>query len=232
MKQTIHCKYDELLALTAFRPHPKNRNKHPQKQVERLASLYSSHGIRHPIIVSKKSGFVVVGHCRLAAAVHLNMPTFPVVYQDFTTDAQEYEFLHADNAIASWAELDIGEIKFDLQGIEGISIENLSIEGLTDVTNHARLKDLNALNEVKKPVKAEKKRMCFVWPSEIWSMGAHKLEVSQRAEDCPEAQKILETYQSSKENAPVFLLSDEKMISIDDIRTKRLEVKIRKAGAA
>lgn len=48
----IHCKHDELIDPKSLKNHPKNRNKHGQDQIDRLAELYKYHGIRHPIIVS------------------------------------------------------------------------------------------------------------------------------------------------------------------------------------
>ena len=110
----IHCKYDDLLELNKFKPHPKNRNKHSKEQIDRLVKLYGYHGIRHPIIVSKLSGYIVAGHGRLEAARKAKLPTFPVVYQEFENEEKEYAFLQADNAIALWAELDLSGIGEDI----------------------------------------------------------------------------------------------------------------------
>lgn len=110
----VHCKHDELVDLKSLKDHPKNRNKHDPSQVERLAKLYEYHGIRHPIIVSQNSGFIVAGHCRKLAAIKANLKQFPVVYQSFETNEHEYAFLQADNAIAAWAELDLSGINADL----------------------------------------------------------------------------------------------------------------------
>lgn len=233
MKPQIHCKYDELLAISSFRPHPKNRNKHPEKQVTRLAGLYNEHGIRHPIIVSKKSGYVVVGHCRLEAAKKLKIREFPVVYQDFTSEAQEYEFLHADNAIAAWAELDLSEIKVDLNGIEGITIENLAIEGLADVASHARLNDPKAPLVEKKPEKEKKTSTCYVRPGENWGLGAHILQISHAEEDVPEGQRIIEGFEKLGNSERIFLMSDNgELRPLDIVRTERIEFILRKAAAS
>lgn len=97
-----------------LKPHPKNRNTHPPEQIERLAKIISYQGWRHPIIVSKQSGFIVAGHGRLEAAKLLKLPIVPVHYQDFIDSDQEYAFLISDNAIALWAELDLSAIHKDL----------------------------------------------------------------------------------------------------------------------
>lgn len=109
----ISCAYAELKDPLHLVPHPKNPNKHDQAQIDTLARLISFYGFRHPIIVSKQTGFIVAGHGRLEAAKKLGLKEVPVDYQDFTDDAQEYGFLVADNAIAGWSELDLAKINVD-----------------------------------------------------------------------------------------------------------------------
>ena len=103
----IHCKYDAIVNVTDLKDHPKNRNKHPPEQLERLGKLYLYHGVRHPIIVSNLSGCIAAGHGRKYGAIAAGIKAMPVVYQDFESEEAEYAFMQADNAIALWAELDI-----------------------------------------------------------------------------------------------------------------------------
>jgi DNA-directed RNA polymerase subunit RPC12/RpoP len=117
----IHCSYKQLIKLCDLIPHPRNTNKHSQKQIELLAKLIKYQGIRHPIIVSNFSGRIVAGHARLEAAKLLGYKEFPVDYQDFESEAQEYAFLESDNKVAELAEwdrekfdLNIDELKLDL----------------------------------------------------------------------------------------------------------------------
>jgi len=110
----VNCQYEKITLLTDLKPHPKNRNIHPKSQIERLAKLMAHQGVRHPIIVSNLSGFIVAGHGRLQALKHLGLKEAPVDYQDFKDEAEEYAFLTSDNAIALWAELDMAEIGKDI----------------------------------------------------------------------------------------------------------------------
>lgn len=110
----IYCKYDKLESLYNLKAHPKNPNKHSTDQVKRLAELYNYHGIRHPVIVSNLSGFVVAGHGRIEAAKQAGLKEFPIVYQDFVDTDAEYAFMVSDNAISDWSELDMGMINADL----------------------------------------------------------------------------------------------------------------------
>lgn len=114
----IKCVFTECVNLNDLKPNPLNKNKHPEKQIKRLAKLFEYHGIRHPIIVSLRSGYIVAGHGRLEAAKLLGLSQFPVDYQGFDSDESEYAFLQADNAIALWAELDVESIKVDVKSFK------------------------------------------------------------------------------------------------------------------
>jgi hypothetical protein len=110
----IHCKYDELVEVGKLKAHPKNRNKHPEDQIERLAKILKYQGLRAPIVVSNRSGKIVKGHGTLQAIKKNGWDKAPVVRQDFEDEDQEWLFLQSDNAIAMWAELDLKEINVDL----------------------------------------------------------------------------------------------------------------------
>lgn len=126
----VKCLYDELVDPNELKDHPKNRNKHEKAQVQRLAKLYSYHGIRHPIIVSRRTGYIVAGHGRKAAALEAGIKQFPVVYQDFESEEKEYAFIQADNAIALWADLDLAAINVDLGDLgPDFDIDVLGIKG-------------------------------------------------------------------------------------------------------
>jgi len=128
----IYCKYDDLVSPIALKEHPKNRNKHPKEQIDRLAKLYDYHGIRHPIIVSKLSGYIVAGHGRREAAIKAKFKEMPVVYQDFDSEDAEYAFIQADNAIALWAELDLSGINADIADLgPDFDIDLLGIKDFT-----------------------------------------------------------------------------------------------------
>lgn len=110
----IRCSYDALVLLSELRPNPKNNNRHPQDQIERLAAILSYQGVRKPLIVSKQSGYLVTGHGTLEAIRSLGWDSAPVSYQDFDSPDQEYAHMTADNAIALWAELDLAAINKEI----------------------------------------------------------------------------------------------------------------------
>ena len=128
----IFSKYDELVNPKSLKNHPKNRNKHGQDQIDRLAELYKYHGVRHPIIVSNLSGLIVAGHGRKLAAIRAGITEMPVVYQDFDSSEQEYAFIQSDNALALWADLDLAGINTDI-GDLGPDF-NIDMLGLSNFT--------------------------------------------------------------------------------------------------
>lgn len=109
----IKCACDELLDVSKIQPNPKNPNKHSDEQIKRLAKIIEYQGQRSPIVISKRSGFVVVGHGRLEAMKLLGWEKVGVNYQEFDSEAQEYAHMTADNAIAEWASLDLKQINED-----------------------------------------------------------------------------------------------------------------------
>lgn len=118
----------EWVKTSSLKPNPKNRNKHSDEQIDRLAKLISFYGFRVPIIVSTRSQLVVSGHGRLEAAKRLKLETVPVSYQDFKDEDSEYGFGVSDNGIALWAELDLKAINIDIPGLGLMDIDLLGIK--------------------------------------------------------------------------------------------------------
>jgi len=130
----INCLHDELVDPKCLKPHPKNRNQHSDEQIARLAEILKYQGWRYPVKVSKRSGFVTSGHGRILSAKLNGWDKVPVNYQDYDSDEQEYADVQADNAIASWAELDFVGINADIGDlgpdfdINMLGIRNFSLE--------------------------------------------------------------------------------------------------------
>lgn len=102
----ILCTFDKLVPVEKLVENPKNPNRHPEKQIALLAKIIKAQGFRRPIVVSKRSGFIIVGHGRFAAAKYLEMDAVPVDYQDYENEAAEWADMVADNKIAELAEFD------------------------------------------------------------------------------------------------------------------------------
>jgi len=115
----VWCSYDKLVKVEELIPNPKNPNTHPQNQIKILAQNIRYHGWRHPITVSKLSGYVVAGHGRLEAAKELGVSIVPVEYQDFASEDNELAVLVGDNRLAELSSLDLNGLQDIVDGFKG-----------------------------------------------------------------------------------------------------------------
>ncbi len=132
----VFCAHTELVETEKLVPNPRNPNRHPESQIKLLAKIIRAQGWRNPIVVSKRSGFVIKGHGRLDAAKLLECEKVPVDFQDYENEAAEWADMLADNRIAELAETDDeelkkliqeldGQIDLDLTGFDAFSIDEL-----------------------------------------------------------------------------------------------------------
>lgn len=137
----VWCSFDELVSVDSLNPNPKNPNKHPDSQIELLSKNIKYLGWRHPITVSKRSGFIVAGHGRLMAAKKLGVQIVPVDYQEFNSDADEVAVLVADNRLAELSETSEEDLKNILSELDG-KIE-IDLTGFSDAEVEQLLRDIN-----------------------------------------------------------------------------------------
>lgn len=135
----IKCAYTDMVDTSEVKPHPKNPNRHPPKQIALLARMLRKVGMRSPITVSKLSGYVVRGHGRLEACKALKMPQVPVDFQDYADEAEEMADLMADNKIPELAELDL----------------SMAWQNLESIVDEFNLKELGFLESEFKDVKLQ-----------------------------------------------------------------------------
>lgn len=106
MRKKVFCSFSEMVEISAIKEHPKNANRHGREQVEILANAIRATGWRTPVGVSKRSGYIIRGHGRFAAAKALGLTHVPVDFQDYETESQELADLLGDNKIADLSEID------------------------------------------------------------------------------------------------------------------------------
>lgn len=103
----VNCSHTELVDIDLLVPNPRNPNVHPENQLKLLAKIMKHQGWRSPIVVSKRSGFMVKGHGRLAAAKLNGWTQAPVDKQDYLNEADEFADMVADNKIAELSTTDM-----------------------------------------------------------------------------------------------------------------------------
>jgi len=107
----VYCSHTEMRDPISLVEHPRNYNTHPAEQIRLLAKIIKHQGWRNPITVSKRSGYVVKRHGRLAAAMLLKCEEVPIDLQDYKDEASELADMIADNRIAELAEADQSELQ-------------------------------------------------------------------------------------------------------------------------
>lgn len=165
----IHCQYSKLVKINELKPHPDNPNQHSDAQVERLAAILKYQGWRYPIKVSNLSGFITSGHGRLLGAKKLGLKEVPVSYQDYESEEQEYADVVSDNAIASWAELNLANInsKVEMLGPDF----DIDLLGIKDFTIDVAEKLPPGADEDEIPEKVEPKTKL----GDLYVLGRHRL---------------------------------------------------------
>lgn len=145
-KYPVHCAHDEIVALHKLRPHPKNPNKHPQRQIQILSRAIQVNGWRAPITVSTRSGLIVRGHGRLAAGMLAGEEFGPVDFQDYESDELEKADLVADNRIAELANMDKDAERVLMKELAEANFE-IEVAGFTEAEFDKLFRIENALKE-------------------------------------------------------------------------------------
>lgn len=149
---------------------PKNTNKHPPEQIERLIKILNYQGFREPLVISNRSGFLVCGHGRLECAKIMGVKELPVMYQDFENEAQEYAHMVADNEIARWAELDKEKIKQEFPELD----LDLDLLGIAD-TSFLKEVGVTKIDETKQDDIPEMPTEKVSKRGDIWLLGRHRV---------------------------------------------------------
>ena len=172
----VFCAFDKLINPKDLVGNPRNPNQHPKTQIKLLSHIIQSQGWRAPITVSTRSGFIVRGHGRLAAALDFGAESVPVDYQNYSSEAEEWADLIADNRLSELseidnvkiadliAEMDTGEIPVILTGYDETDIENI-IAAIAGEGNS----EANDLDDVPGTVIPMSK------PGDLWILGNHRV---------------------------------------------------------
>ena len=107
---------DQLLA------NPRNWRIHPHEQEQALCGVLDEVGWVQRVVVNKRTGFVVDGHLRIAAAITRGEKTVPVLYVDLSED-EEAKVLATFDPISGMAAMDADKFKELVSEIEFASAD-------------------------------------------------------------------------------------------------------------
>lgn len=114
----VYCAFREIVEVEKIIQHPRNPNKHPDRQIALLAKIISKQGWRNPITVSALSGYIIRGHARLLAAKVLGVTKVPIDFQHYGSEAEEFADMVADNRIQELSDLALPETKSLIEELE------------------------------------------------------------------------------------------------------------------
>lgn len=128
----VYCRHTEMRGIDELRENPRNPNKHPQFQLERLAEIIRGNGWRQPVTVSDRSGLIVKGHGRYQAARLAGFRLVPVEVQHYDSEEAETADMLADNRIAELAEMDEGVLSSVLSDLQGEAPDYVPLTGYSE----------------------------------------------------------------------------------------------------
>ena len=125
----------EMVAVANLKPSPYNPRTFPPEMLAALVKGLKEFGCVEPVIVNRRSGFVVGGHMRIEAAKTAGLTELPVTYVDLD-EAHEKALNVALNQISGeWdfskladlmVELDCGDLDMELTGFDEKMREQLA----------------------------------------------------------------------------------------------------------
>lgn len=157
-----------MVPISQIVPNDKNNNVHTKEQKERAHKIFDAQGFRSPLLISKRTGKLVAGHLRLEVAREKGVSELPCMFQDFDSEEQEYQHLTADNALASWSELDLSQINQDILQLGPFDIDMLGIKDfvIEPIEKFEPQSDEDNVPEVVHPITRK---------GDLWLLGNHRL---------------------------------------------------------
>ena len=143
---------------------------HPRHQQVALEASLDSLGWIQRIIVNRRTGYVLDGHARVAAAITAGEEAVPVVYVDLT-EAEELQALATLDPISAMAGADREMLTGLLKGLRSESdgvqvlIEAVAHDNKVDLVE-PEFTDLDAVPDAREPI---------TQPGDMWLLGDHRL---------------------------------------------------------
>ena len=188
----IYCAHTDVVATDSLIENPRNPNRHPEDQIIALAKIIRHQGWRNPIVVSRRSGFVVKGHGRLLAARMLGLEEVPVDYQDYENEAAEWADMVADNKIAELSNMDEDELNAIIRELDGQI--DLELTGFQTSEINNILSQIEEMNEVPDSVPLDADNDSTVTNLPFISYGVKKIYM--QPDEVVRFEKLLKDYSS------------------------------------
>lgn len=110
------------LPIANLKENPHNSRTHTKQQIRQVANSIREFGFVSPVLVDR-SGGIIAGHARVAAAKLLRMPTVPTICLEKLSPDQLRAYVIADNRLAEKAGWDKSVLAIELQHLMSIDAD-------------------------------------------------------------------------------------------------------------
>ncbi len=188
----------EHVLVADLKPYSANARIHTPKQVAEIARSISEFGFNNPVLVDK-TGTIIAGHGRVAAAKKLGLEVVPVIRLEHLTDAQRRAYILADNRLAEKAGWDREILAIELQHLTTLDIDfDVTVTGFEMAEIDLLLGELKPKTDVADVLPPPRSGPAVTRPGDLWQIGPHRLicgdatdlETSARLLDGERAQMI------------------------------------------
>jgi DNA modification methylase len=164
--------------INALKAYTKNCRKHPEHQIQILASSLKRFGFLGVILVDDNNE-VIAGHARLLAAERAGIKRVPTIKIKHLTEAETKAFRIADNKIALQSDWDFDLLKSEIQDLEKLSFDieltafpTSELDSLLiDTTYPDLIKKVDPFDEFERG----KVRPPIAKKGDVWKLGKHLL---------------------------------------------------------
>jgi DNA modification methylase len=151
-------------------PYARNAKVHPPEQISQIAGSLKEFGFINPVIVDKGNA-IIAGHGRVLAAQKIGLTEVPTLSAEHLTTAQVKAFRLADNRIAQNGSWDDELLKIELQELDDLGIDLLTLgfdeDDLPKDEGNPGNGDPDDVPETPKDV--------WVKPGDMFELGNHRL---------------------------------------------------------
>ena len=167
----------EYQPVEALKPHSRNARTHSPKQIAQIAASIETFGFNNPVLVDK-TGTIIAGHGRVAAAKQLGMTSVPCVQIEHLSDAQIRAYVIADNRLAELAGWDTDILAIELQGLSDLELDfGVTVTGWSMPEIDVLIEGLEAKPKKTDPADAvpEVAGPVVTRAGDIWQIGPHRV---------------------------------------------------------
>jgi len=158
--------------ISALRPDPKNPRTHSQHQIRQIAGSIREFEFVNPVLVDE-TGTIIAGHGRLEAAILEGYESIPVIVIAGLSEAGRRTLAIADNKIAANAGWDLNLLAAELEFVEEVDFDLLSVTGFEVPEIDLLLTD--ATTDGAADVVPTAPATAVTQPGDLWRLDDHRL---------------------------------------------------------